>query len=248
MKTTLIKDKLAELNISLDEINLGHFDFIGEHTAKKARNTNDELYKKKGCFFRPNYERGILISSIIKKFEISSYLEVGFGRGYSALCAASMMSQMGMSDWVVATIDPALDTKQVEWLMTIYPKEWFKNIKFIKSTSQDVRDSLQFDRELEFAYIDGDHRREAVEHDWDWLKGKFSKFCLFDDYHLPGKSQRDMEVSHVVDGIKDFEKELIITDRRIFHDDRGLQDNEINYGQVLIKNPGFSTDPYLGDW
>ena len=54
------------------------------------------------------------------------------------------------------------------------------------------------------------------------------------EYHLPGKRQKDIEVSSVVDGIEDKSKELIIMDRRIFLDDRGYTDDQIDYGQVLI--------------
>ena len=35
--TIHIKDKLEQLGISLDDINLGNFDYIGEYTAKKMR-------------------------------------------------------------------------------------------------------------------------------------------------------------------------------------------------------------------
>ena len=57
---------------------------------------------------------------------------------------------------------------------------------------------------------------------------------LFDDYHLPGKTQKDMEVSNLVDQIADDSKELIIMDRRIFLDDRQYSDDKIDYGQVLL--------------
>ena len=61
---------------------------------------------------------------------------------------------------------------------------------------------------------------------------------LFDDYHLPTKQQKDIEVSRVVNAIEEYEKELIIMDRRIFVDDRGLSDEDIDYGQVLVSLKG----------
>mgnify|MGYP000884098037 FL=1 len=48
------------------------------------------------------------------------------------------------------------------------------------------------------------------------------------------KKQKDIECARVVDDIKDFKKELIIMDRRIFFDDRKVKDKDIDYGQVLI--------------
>ena len=49
------------------------------------------------------------------------------------------------------------------------------------------------------------------------------------------KKQKDIECSKVVDSIEDFNKELIIMDRRIFFDDRRVKDEDIDYGQVLIE-------------
>ena len=66
MKIKNIKEKLKELDFDLSEISLGDFDLIGEYCAKKSRSRDSELYKSAGCFFRPNYERGILIYSLIK--------------------------------------------------------------------------------------------------------------------------------------------------------------------------------------
>ena len=76
IKKTYIKDKLENLGISLEDISLGDFDVVGEYTAKKTRPRNSELYKKVGAFFRPNYERGILIYSLIKHYEVETFLEV----------------------------------------------------------------------------------------------------------------------------------------------------------------------------
>ena len=37
-----------------------------------------------------------------------------------------------------------------------------------------------------------------------------------------------------LNGVEDDSKELIIMDRRIFFDDRRIEDDDINYGQVLL--------------
>ena len=52
---------------------------------------------------------------------------------------------------------------------------------------------------------------------------------------MPTKNQKDIECSKVIDGIKDYKKELIIMDRRIFFDDRRIKDADVDYGQVLIE-------------
>ena len=61
------------------------------------------------------------------------------------------------------------------------------------------------------------------------------QFVLFDDYTLPTKNDKDIEVSKLVDSISDYQKELIIMDRRLFFDDRRIKDEDIDYGQVLVK-------------
>ena len=225
-----IQDKLKEMGVDLSEIHLGHFDQIGEFTAKKNRNPDSDLYKSVGAYFRPNYERGILIYSIIKKYKIKSYLEIGFGRGYSCMCAALAMHENGEGS--IMSIDPALDSKFLESLSNIFPKEWFEKIKFIKGTSQEYLATSS--EEFDFIYIDGDHRYQAVKKDWELCKDRYGKFLLFDDYHLPGKVQKDIDCSNVIDQIDDDSKQLIIMDRRIFFDDRRIPDSEINYGQVLL--------------
>jgi len=225
-----IKEKLAQIGVNIDNISLGDFDTIGKFTAEKNRSRGSELYNKVGAYFRPNYERGILIYSLIKEFKLESFLEIGFGRGYSTFCAALAFSELGKGK--IITVDPALEEKNLKDLTGIFPSEWFSLIEFNKATSDAFfkENTETFD----FIYIDGDHRYDQVKRDWDNSKDLYSKFLLFDDYHLPGKMQKDMEVSNLVDTIDDESKELIIMDRRIFFDDRQVPDKEIDYGQVLL--------------
>lgn len=230
-----IKDKLEELNIRLEDITLGEFDEIGEYTAKKARSRDQDLYKTAGCFFRPNYERGILMSYLIKDRQISSVLEIGFGRGYATFCMAKAMCDLGI-DGKITTVDPGLDEKFLKFLTTVFPAEWFSKIEFFKGTSDQFFG--QDDRSFDFIYIDGDHRLESVKSDWLNSEKRFKKLLLFDDYIMKGTPQhKDIECAEIIDGISEelYKKELIIMDRRIFVDDRGLRDDQINTGQVLIE-------------
>lgn len=235
MITVHIKDKLKELDVELEDIVLGEFDEIGEYTAKKSRTRDHDLYKKAGCFFRPNYERGILMSYLIKNKQISSVLEIGFGRGYATFCMTKMMCDLGI-DGKITTVDPGLDEKFLNFLAGVFPPEWFSKIEFVKGTSDQF--FSQDDRIFDFIYIDGDHRAEAVKNDWINSEKRFKKALLFDDYVIKGTTQyKDIECTEVIDEISDeiYKKELIIMDRRIFIDDRGFEDSQINTGQVLIQ-------------
>ena len=237
MKKIMIKEKLEEMDIALEDLRLGDFDVIGEHTAKKIRQRGSALYDKCGAFFRANYERGILIYSLVKKYEVESFLEIGFGRGYGTLCAAMAMSEMGKG--TVTTVDPAFDQTHIETLQQIYPKEWFTRIKFVPNASVDYYAALENDQDFDFVYIDGDHTYEGTKLDWENTKNRFNKFLLFDDYHLPSKKNdgsysSDIECAKLIDEIEDETKQLIIMDRRIFFDDRRYKDSDIDYGQVLL--------------
>jgi len=247
MKIVNIKDKLEEIQYPLESLALGDFDHIGEFTAKKARSKDSPLYKSVGCFFRPNYERGLLLYSLIRRFKISSMLEIGFGRGYGTMCAVKAMIDEGI-EGKVTTVDPFLSEDFLNQLSTVFPKEWFSYISFKKQSSDEAFEKMEDDSSYELIYIDGDHRVEQVQKDWDNSKNRFTKFVLFDDYHLPSKKEKDIEVASVVDPIEGFEKELIIMDRRIFIDDRHLSDDEIDYGQILITNPELDKSKYILEW
>ena len=135
MEKIHIVKKLSEFGFEIEDLTLGDFDVIGEWCAKKQRGRDSELYKTAGAFFRPNYERGILIYSLILEHDIKSFLEIGFGRGYGTLCAAMAMHENGGG--TIATIDPNFDQNHIERLKQAFPKEWFDMITFASGYSQE---------------------------------------------------------------------------------------------------------------
>lgn len=236
-RTLGIKQKLSELEIDLDSISLGAFDFVAEFTAKKQRDPQSELFKKVGAFFKPNCERGLLIYSLIKKYKLNSYLEIGFGRGYSALCAAMAFSELG-NDGKVMVIEPSIDDNFMHAISNIFPQEWLSRIQIARGKSEDVLPQLQDHYDL--VYIDGDHTSAAVRSDWEGCKDIWDCFLLMDDYHLDYGTEPGIQVNEALDQVEQPEgtdSELLITDRRIFLDDRGWTDDQVRYGQVLFTRP-----------
>ncbi len=244
MRRIDIKDKLRELDVTVEGIVLGDFDLLGELTAKKARAPEDPNYARFGAFFRPNYERGIMLYSLIRSSGAKDVLEIGFGRGYGALCAAKAFHDSGI-DGRVTSVDPGPAGCRTgeEWhahqaaFFRAFP--WasrFINVRV--GCSRDVVPTLPGSWDL--VYIDGDHSYEGTRLDWELVKNRWNKHVLFDDYHLPSKNDPGIKCSQAIDEIvpDGFTKELITMDRRIFHDDRGLADDQIDYGQVLLTKKG----------
>jgi predicted O-methyltransferase YrrM len=228
-----IVDKLKEMGfIPGENLSLGNFDQIGELTARKSRHPSNSFYHTSGFFFRPNYERGLLIYSMIKHLKVESFLEIGFGRGYVSLCAAMAMSENGFGK--ITSVDPNFDQDHLKRLNDSYPDEWFPRLQCVQGKSQDFLKGDDCQERYDLIFIDGDHRYESVKEDWELCEKKMGHAIIFDDYHMPQVDEADIEVANVVDGIVGYKKELIILDRRIFVDDRKIPDDEINYGAVMI--------------
>lgn len=243
MRIIDIREKLEEVQYPVSEFCMGDFDLIGEYTARKNRNPSSPLYRTAGCFFRPNYERGMLIYALIRKFGISSMLEIGTGRGYATVCAAKAMFDSGIRGRIV-TVDPALSEEAIGAIGR-FPQQWTSMVEFRAGTSTSVVPTLPGSFDL--IYIDGDHSYEGTKVDWEMTRGRYNKFMLFDDYHMPSHAgDGGIQCARAIDEISDPSKELILMDRRIFHDDRGQQD--LDYGQVLLTNSQFDTKAALGDW
>lgn len=245
-----IRTKLEDLGAAVEDLVLGDFDAIGEYTAKKARQRNQELYAKTGCFFRPNYERGMLAYAMVKRYKPKKILEIGFGRGYWSVCAAKAFFDLDIEGSILS-IDANFDPNHLNQMSKLFPEGWLSKIKMMKGRSMDLLPKIE--EEFDLIYIDGDHTYQGVKTDWEMIKDKFKGFVIFDDYHLPDhKDQPDIQVARAVDEIGDeYTKEMIVMDRLIFIDDRDEhRDKPKRYGQVIVRHPDFEDpkDDYVYDW
>lgn len=241
-KTVLIADKLSEIGMPVDTLSLGEFDYIAEPTAKKMRDPGSELWRKAGAFFKPNLERGLLIYSLIKQHKLTSYLEIGFGRGYAAICAAKAFAELG-NDGQVMVIEPVLDDNHMAMLGQIFPAEWMNRIQIAKAKSSDVLPRLQDKYDL--VYVDGDHTAPTVRGDWEGVKDIWNCFCLFDDWLMDKGTDPMIQVHEALEDVEQPEgvrSELIVMDRRVFLDDRKWPDEKIRYGQLLLTRDSALTD------
>ena len=155
------------------------------------------MYPENELLHSINYERGILLYALIAKYKPQNVLEIGTAKGYSTLCMAWAMHDHNIPG-TIYTIDPTLDTKfeikiddKINVLTTtqlwkkIVPREWISKIKPLVGYSGEIMSKYNFPK-MNFAYIDGHHVYEAVEHDFY----AFLNICsndfriLFDDYAL----------------------------------------------------------------
>ena len=181
-----------------------------------------------------NYERGILLYSLIAKYKPKNVLEIGTAEGYSALCMAWAMTDYDINGRIY-TIDPKpfdvpikreitweenpkhesimLSTKEL-W-NKFANKEWIKKIEVLTGFSGEIlqKKTKEFPK-MNMGFIDGHHAYETVIHDFHaFLQTASENFSLlFDDYSYPV----DVNVSKVINEeiVPNFDVTPIITNAK----------------------------------
>jgi len=151
----------------------------------------------------PNYERGILLYSLIAKYKPKNVLEIGTAEGYSTLCMAWAMTDYNINGKIF-TIDPKPFDVPVERNVTwednpkhdtvmlsrrelwnkFADNEWIKKIEVLTGFSGEVLQKNTKLPKMDMGFIDGSHVYEAVVHDfYAFLEVASENFhLLFDDY------------------------------------------------------------------
>ena len=151
----------------------------------------------------PNYERGMLLYSLIAKYKPKNVLEIGTAEGYSTLCMAWAMTNYNINGKIF-TIDPKPFDVPVERNVTwednpkhdtvmlsrrelwnkFADKEWIKKIEVLTGFSGEVLQKNTKLPKMDMGFVDGSHVYEAVVHDfYAFLEVASESFhLLFDDY------------------------------------------------------------------
>jgi len=195
-----------------------------------------------------NYERGILLYSLIAKFRPKNVLEIGMAEGYSTLCMAWAMTDYNINGRIF-TIDPKpfdvpikrkitweenpehdttlLSTKEL-W-NKFADKEWIEKIEVLTGFSGEVlqKKTEKFPK-MDMGFIDGHHAYEAVIHDfYAFLRTASENFyLLFDDY-IPNETDG---VTKMIDEevVPNFDVTLIKTNAKQQRKEVGVKEEELN--------------------
>ena len=195
-----------------------------------------------------NYERGILLYSLIAKFRPKNVLEIGMAEGYSTLCMAWAMTDYNINGRIF-TIDPKpfdvpikrkitweenpehntilLSTKEL-W-NKFADKEWIEKIEVLTGFSGEVlqKKTEKFPK-MDMGFIDGHHVYESVIHDFHaFLRTASENFCLLFDDYIPNETDG---VAKVIDEevVPNFDVTLIKTNAKQQRKEIGVKEEELN--------------------
>ena len=195
-----------------------------------------------------NYERGILLYSLIAKYKPKNVLEIGTAEGYSTLCMAWAMVDHDINGKIF-TIDPKpFDTpieREITWeknpehntvsLSTkelwnkFADKEWIKKIEVLTGFSGEILQKKTKELpKMDMGFIDGHHAYEAVIHDfYAFLQIASENFyLLFDDYNPNENSDVTKVINEEV--IPNFDVTLIKTNAQQQRKEANESENELD--------------------
>ena len=195
-----------------------------------------------------NYERGILLYSLIAKYRPKNVLEIGTAEGYSTLCMAWAMTDYNINGRIF-TIDPKPFDVPVERKITweenpkhktimlstkelwnkFADKEWIKKIEVLTGFSGEaLQKNTKKLPKMDMGFIDGHHVYESVIHDfYAFLRTASENFyLLFDDY-IPNETDG---VTKVIDEevVTNFDVTLIKTNAKQQRKEVGETEDELN--------------------
>jgi len=197
-----------------------------------------------------NYERGILLYSLIKKFKPKNILEFGTAHGFGTSSMSYAINENN-NDAKIYTIDylthnePIKHVRMIEneakdeittrkkLLTETIPKEWLDSITFLEGYSGQIYRNHNIPK-IDFFYIDASHFYEAVKHDFfiSVLLSNSSSIFVLDDYidiqNFGIKELIDNELSKYI------EITLVKTDKRS-NSEITINNTKTDFGMCFFK-------------
>lgn len=234
-----LEDYLKKLNIDLPSSD--EFNKLVDNLSYFQADTTNEILNL-------NYERGILLYCLIKKFGPKNILEFGTAKGFGTLMIAWGLNDIN-TDGEIFTIDlvnhdekithcykqsgkilSKITTRNELW--GIVPPTWLKKIKILSGYSSEIISKNKLPK-IQFFYIDGAHFYDGVKHDFlsSLLLSDSKSYFLFDDYveraEYGVKDLIDNEISPY------FDVHLIKTDKSNYLINKGITKKE--YGMCFCE-------------
>ncbi|MBI5835229.1 MAG: class I SAM-dependent methyltransferase [Armatimonadetes bacterium] len=193
LSTVDVRDQVARVGVDLPPADA--FWRLGDATALRLDREADRYY-------RLNYERGPLLYALVASRRPRTILEIGTARGYSTLCMAWALHDVGINGRIY-TVDCGPATARREWAVDwhdgqgphlvnasraevwaqVARREWLGRIETLHGRASGCLGRWRGPR-VDLAYIDGGHAYDDARHDLYSILPLCSHplALLFDDY------------------------------------------------------------------
>lgn len=205
MEKQHIKTFVGKLDFEQETGSSPEFDFLVDLCGTKYRNGRKHI---------PNPERGLMIYSLLKNYNLSSYCEIGIGKGYSLMSALKAFNE-SKKRFKITTVD--INSERID-IARNYVAELFNNlngrINFVNEPSEKILP--MHNTRYDLIFIDGCHEKKNVLFDGNWAILNTNKFVLFDDYNQTMWPGVFSACNELIENYKDGYWRFIISDRLIY--------------------------------